>query len=166
MEPVSEEFVEQYFDFFFRLSDEQLKERIKEYKKKQINIYLRIERMAMGFRTPEKKTFLWKTSLLITFCFESYETKIPEVSEKLIIKINNEVQKRAKELIKTSEQNSFFALYLEQINQPHFFKFIESKMKYLDQEKGLLNKDESTTIYNHMVILGQFYLRAMEKKKY
>ena len=54
MEKISEESVEQYADFFFRLTDEQLKERVAEFKKKQPNIYLRLTSDAVGLKGDRK----------------------------------------------------------------------------------------------------------------
>jgi hypothetical protein len=163
MEPVSEEFVEQYFDFFYQLNDEQLKERKEEFKKKQLDLYLRNVRMESTFQSKASIDLFWKATLLITYCFESYGIKIPVVTDKIVEKTNKKTHKLIDELKKTNEENSIVEILLEEINQPDFFEFIESKLNYFEEEKNLITGKENTLIYNHMAILSQLYLFSMGK---
>jgi|ERR1035437_4345311 hypothetical protein len=158
MKPVSEEFVEQYFDFFFRLSDAQLKELIVEYKKKQAILYYRNFKIAENFHSKEKKDFFWQTVLMHTYCFESYKGKLPPLTEKLIIQFNKQIKRKYFEIEKNAGENTFLNGTLKQINQPHLFTYLESKIKYFNTSSPLLSNQECSLIYNQIIVLSEYYI--------
>jgi len=84
MKPISKETIEHADDFIFHLSDSQVKEFLEDLKKKQPNIYYYCKLTADNTKHKERIDFINRWILVIFFCFNDYDVKLPAFSEKEI----------------------------------------------------------------------------------
>jgi hypothetical protein len=163
METVSEEFVEQYGEFFIRLSDAQLKERIAEFGKKQPVIINSINGSAQSFNSSFLADFVWRITLLLLYCFESDENKVPVVSLEDVNEYAKYYLNGCKEPIPEAAEDTFLYKETIEINQPCFYNWIDKKLHQMEYDEKLIDFKQGSSIYQVMIITGQLIHRKLTK---
>ena len=163
MEKISEESVEQYADFFFRLTDEQLKERVAEFKKKQPNIYLRLTSDAVGLKGARKMDVVWRLNLLFTHCYESNTDKLPVITEAAFDLILKDILMKGKTWKPEFVNDTFSDMMDRGINQPHILNYMKSKIDALVIKGDTITKVEGGKILNLITLNGHLFQQAIQR---
>ena len=161
MEPVTEEFVEHAADFIFHFSDNQLKERIADFKKSQFNLHLIIFAEADKYREPKKTDIIWRTGLTMVMCFESYKIKMPMISMVTIKEIIKADQKKRKHITPETDDGSNIQKSVDEIGQPNLFTFIQDKFTDDEEFHRLFNQEDAHSLYFMLMLLGGVYSQSL-----
>ena len=147
MEPVTEEFVEQTADFIFHLSDKQLEDRIADLKKRQFNIHGSIYVEVRDYPEQNKKDYIWKLTLILIKCFESYEIKLPMISNASIFEIVNKSMDKSKHITPETDEGTSIQKAEDEIGQPHYFSYLKNLFENDENFHTLFEVKEAHNIY-------------------
>src|ERR1035438_3069203 len=77
MRPISEETIAQIDSFVFKLTNNQLEEWLKDYKKEQYNLVTYFEQSRRYFENPLATEYVLRMFNLQTRCFQTYDVNLP-----------------------------------------------------------------------------------------
>jgi len=161
MEPVTKEFVEHADDFISHLSDNQLKERIAELKKKQYSLHTILIMEADKYKEPKKKDIIWRTGFTMLMCFESYKIKIPMISMITVTDIVKNDQKKRKHITAENDDGTNIQKSVDEIGQPNLFSFIQEKFTDDEEFHELFSEEDAHSLYFMLMLLGNVYATTL-----
>src|ERR1035438_465585 len=147
MIPISEEKINRIEDFVSHMTDEQVKEWLKEFKKKQYNLAHYFEFAYTVFANGEAGDVAKRSFIFIIKCFETYNVPIPLVNVDELKRWGKEWQK-VTDRIATEELYGYKLLHVgEDINQLPITKHLFNKF-IIDRSLESLFTDRKSTRLN------------------
>ncbi len=161
MEQVSEKFVEQYGDFFFRLTTAQLQERIDEFKSKQPNVMTGLDVYAATFKSPQVADIIWRFTLLMVYCFESEGSIIPLISRPFLKQFEKDMIKRMKDFKPNSTADSFGQEATLYLNMNAYANWMADKLDNIEKQDQHLSFKQAASIHQVLILNGNVFRRAI-----
>ncbi|MEI6817303.1 MAG: hypothetical protein WCL14_11885 [Bacteroidota bacterium] len=164
MKLIDQETIDFAEDFFFKLSDAQVKERVEEFKTRQGGIHLYVSGVFDNLRGHEQRIILWQMTLMIDHCFNIFYGKLLMIRKEAII-AQMKSYETSKHLGKNSGSN-FINLpkLMEEIGQNNLIATIGIKLKFYDQDLKLFTKYENEELILTLMSLGYIYQNEIKKR--
>ncbi len=140
MEPIDKEIIEFADDFFFRLSELQLKERIEDFKERQISLYTIMHLPINLMKTGHQKDIFWRMMLLMDHCFNSYPVRLSRLSKEKVNVPMEDMERRALKLEKQGLKDMPLGVYLQEIGQVELTTLLINKVDYYVGKEALYDE--------------------------
>jgi hypothetical protein len=161
MKTIDQETIDFAYDFFFKLSDVQLKEKVAEFKVRQREIHQMIEGIGKQFPRKDNVNLLWRFNLMMDYCFNTCCGNLPSINNKAILDYFKMITKEAH--IHVSDTGGVdHNYYLSIVEQYDLMTFVSEKINDFFLEKIL--EDNIANIFILTVsAIGNIYKKEEEK---
>jgi|ERR1035437_576869 hypothetical protein len=157
IEPIDRETIDFADDFFFKLSDKQVYDKIIELQKKQQYIYIMLNTFLKDFRGTKQQYVLFRIALAIDYCYNKFYNEIPFITQKKVVDFSTFVAEDHEADIARGELKMDTDKILRELNQPYLIEMVALKQMLYHEDLNILNEKESHAIGQFMTFIIPIY---------
>jgi hypothetical protein len=157
MKEIDEDTTNDAIEIFFSLNDEELTEDINNLRREQKQIYdLTNSAAKKSFRAGEQRRMVWRISLIIDHCFNTYYQEMPVISYQVVLKQMNIIEKE--ERTQRRDKGGFdIKKTIDDSGQKDLVEKIIIKAYLFSKGKKILNENELYHLNLLIIVLVLIY---------
>ncbi len=156
IEPIDEEVVTFADDFYFKLTDTQVKAKMDALRKRQEFVYRGILHFGANVR-PECREFIYRIGLMIDYCYNKFYFPIPIITHKRFIDLAKLMKEEGLEQIKAGNEIHDTNQELDALNQEHLVDAIAEKLGYYEHALECITYEENLEVGYVMITFITLY---------
>ena len=156
MKTINQDTIEFAEDFFFKLSDTQLKERKDEFRERQPMVDFYFRGVKLEFENEFQDEVLWKFALMVDYCFKNSFGPIPMISKQ---KISDRLAWIVKDINDNPEPsgNVNYPKNMAQAGQVPMLKVIEARCEAYILAYPNFPESKATDVFDNIIIMTWLY---------
>ena len=156
IEPIDRETVDFANDFFFKLSEQQVYDKIIELQKKQHYIYVITDTFIKQLRGQKQQYILFRIALAVDYCYNKFYNEIPFVTQKQVVDFATFMEEDGNLEIANGDIINNDKI-LRNLNQPYLIEMVALKQMLYHNDLKILNEKESQEIGRFMTFIIPIY---------
>jgi hypothetical protein len=158
IEPIDEEVVTFADDFYFKLTDTQVKAKLDALRKRQEYVYRGIMHYGTNVR-PECREFIYRIGLMIDYCYNKFYFPIPIITHKRFIDLAKLMEEESREYKKVNPNDDTYDTNkeLDDLNQEHLVDAIAEKLGYYEHALECISQKENEEVGYFMITFITLY---------
>jgi hypothetical protein len=161
MKPIDQDTIDFAEDFFFKLSEAQLREMITEFKKKQWELCKLLTSFESEFESQKNKSIVWRFGLITDYCFNSFYGRLPVISLQTIQDYFDREIKASQNKPNQNDKIDYDS-QMDAIGQPELMFCLGTKINDFFNEK-ILDDEGANKMMLGILSIGELYKNEAEK---
>ncbi|MEI6817306.1 MAG: hypothetical protein WCL14_11900 [Bacteroidota bacterium] len=162
MKSIDQETIDFAEDFFFKLSDMQLKERMEDLKRSQKMVHLQLMDTGKKLHYGDARELFWKYCLMVDYCFKNTYGELQMISSEAISKFFAWRDRIQFEYVIGDGYIDFEKYYLAS-GQSEFLAYLHNKIFASVMENGDGAKENDTKIMLGIMTMVFFYQNEIKR---
>ena len=127
MKTIDQDTIDFAYDFFFKLSDAQLKERIADFQKRQNFVHFMHQEVLKKIHSGTDRTIFWSYCMMVDYCYNNTFGELKKISGESILEFYDWRDKTQFDYVIDGDHIDFGKYYIE-AGQEEFLAFMHNEI--------------------------------------